>query len=111
MLETSDALDSNRTNRIGQSPLHITAHKGFVKLTQKLLEKGSSPDLQTVIKASEEDQDYRQTPLHLAILSKQIDVIQVFLNHEKKPNLNMKNSSGTFFSLGKETLTVMLIKV
>ena len=50
--------DVNLTNRIGESPLHLSAIKGFSRLAAKLIEQGSNPNLQTVFQSSPHP-DYR----------------------------------------------------
>ena len=91
--------DVNITNRLGESPLHWAAFKGLAKLTQSLLVKGSDPNLQTVFKSTDQEEGYyRQTPLHTAIVYRQLEVIDVLLSREaswrQTIDLDVKNSEG-----------------
>jgi ankyrin repeat protein len=105
--------DVNIANRVGETPLHLAALKGFEGLTKALLESGSNPNLQTVFKSEAHknlyngDENYRQTPLHLAIKTRQKNVIHALVsgkddrneddtvnNKRIEPNFNIKNSSG-----------------
>ena len=52
--------DVNLTNRVGESPLHLAALKGFSRLGATLIEHGSNPNLQTVFQSSPLP-DYRYT--------------------------------------------------
>ena len=94
--------DANLTNRIGESPLHLAAMKGFASLVENLLDHGADPNVQTVSK-SEKGQndldDFRQTALHLAIICRQSNVITTLIEDNPfgeriKPDFNLKNSAG-----------------
>ena len=93
------SVDVNMTNRMGESALHKAASKGFSTLVAALLDEGSNPNLQTVFKQNEFE-DYRQTPLHLAISARKTSVVNELLERKDhrniKPDYNIKNSSGKF---------------
>ena len=91
LMET-DKVDVNATNKIGESPLHLSAQQGFHRLAQTLIQKGSNPNLQTVFKSTGEEY-FRQTPLHTAITCGNNQVIDVILEAEDI-DLDMKNSAG-----------------
>ncbi|XP_067130283.1 rabankyrin-5 [Centruroides vittatus] len=102
----------NMTNNKGESPLHVACSQGLSNLVSILLQKGANPNLQTsapnplAMLAEEEDGKiitYLQTPLHLAILSKQERAIEAIIEHKGYtqhasdvslivPNFNIKNS-------------------
>ena len=90
-------LDVNLTNRMGESALHKAAQNGYTNVVEALLDKNADPNVQTVFKVNEFE-DFRQTPLHLAIVEKQISVINELLARKEsrnvKPDYNIKNSSG-----------------
>lgn len=99
--------DVNRTNRVGESPLHTAAIKGCSELVNLLLDQGSNPNLQTLFKSSLTDcEEFRQTPLHLAIGCRQKEVIDALLDDDAsnnnpfgeskrvRPDFNIKNSAG-----------------
>ena len=71
----------NSTNRLGESPLHLAAYKGFDSLVENLLNHGADPNVQTVFKSNvaTNSEDFRQTPLHLAISYRQYDVITTLI--------------------------------
>ena len=76
----------------GETPLHTAAHKGLSKLTAALLEKGANPNAQTsapiVSSLSDGDESlYKQTPLHLAIMAREKDVVNVFLDFKGRCEL------------------------
>ena len=70
--------DINLKNRTGESPLHLAAMKGFSVLVENLLDHGADPNIQTVFKSNvaQNTEDFRQTPLHLAIMYRQYNVIR-----------------------------------
>ena len=89
----------NLTNRMGETALHRAAYYGLANVVKALLDQEANPNLQTVFKINEFESDFRQTPLHLAIAEKQIQVIQELLERKDnhiKPDYNIKNSSGNF---------------
>ena len=71
----------NSTNRLGESPLHLAAYKGFDSLVENLLNHGADPNVQTVFKSNvaQNSEDFRQTPLHLAISYRQSNVITTLI--------------------------------
>ena len=82
--------DLDRTNHKGQTALHLAALNGLPAFTKTLLECGAIPNVQTIM--TDGDEVFRQTPLHVAIENKQIEVIEMLLEGTKT-NLNMKDSS------------------
>ena len=92
-------LDVNLTNRMGETALHKAAQNGYTNVVEALLDKDADPNVQTVFKVNEFE-DFRQTPLHLAIVEKQISVINELLARKEsrnvKPDYNIKNSSGKY---------------
>ncbi|XP_063628854.1 rabankyrin-5 [Cydia splendana] len=102
--------DLNHTNEAGLTALHAACANGLARLTASLLEHGARPNLQTSY-GEQEDTVYRQTPLHLAVLSNHETAVLAILEHKKLiekgdmpatdrsnvsllPNLNLKNSEG-----------------
>ena len=80
----------------------MAAQRGFPTLTRLLLSKGSNPNLQTLFKTDDSDL-FRQTPLHLAILAGQSEVIEALLTDGKPTiDLDVKNSEGKKISFWSE---------
>ena len=80
---------------MGETALHRAAYYGLANVVKALLDQEANPNLQTVFKINEFESDFRQTPLHLAIAEKQIQVIQELLERKDnhiKPDYNIKNS-------------------
>lgn len=72
-----------------ETALHVACEKGLVHLVQVLLSNGANPNTQTsaqlnTLTLDDEEQIpvTKQTPLHLAILSKREDIVDVFLQHK-----------------------------
>lgn len=102
----------NTANHKNETALHVACEKGLVHLVQVLLSNGANPNTQTsaqlnTLTLDDEEQlpVTKQTPLHLAILSKREDIVDVFLQHKAKyansndslmivPNFNLKDSQG-----------------
>lgn len=107
----------NSCNNRGETPLHLAAYHGLTVLVDTLLKKGANCNMMTSNSLSlpnggdsaadpfqdEEDYAYNQTPLHLAILGRNADVIDIIVKYRPIsrdnlsasaviPNLNLKNS-------------------
>ena len=85
----------NQTNTKGETPLHIAAALGLNTLTQSLLKAGANCNLTTLPKSLNESgvqEVYNQTPLHLAVLNKQEEVIKTILNYKASEARNLASS-------------------
>ncbi|KAF4516889.1 hypothetical protein B566_EDAN011234 [Ephemera danica] len=87
--------DVLRSNKRGESPLHVACAQGLAELVRILLESGASPGLQTLPGSDPTAGAYRQTPLHLAIHHRKDAAIDAVLAYKGKGlDLNAKNSEG-----------------
>ena len=69
----------------GETPLHTACRAGLIKLSQTLLEKGANPNAQTTSPIDEdEEQVYKQTPLHIGICHKHEGIVRVYLDYKGK---------------------------
>ncbi|KAL5017224.1 hypothetical protein ScPMuIL_006813 [Solemya velum] len=107
----------NVSNNKGETPLHIACEGGLGNLVKSLLDRRANPNTQTLGPSSHalgqtdfglEDDTLpvaRQTPLHLALLHKHSDIVELFLEHKVAvgqssdntkviPNFNLKDSEG-----------------
>ncbi|CAB3379555.1 Hypothetical predicted protein [Cloeon dipterum] len=92
--------DVLRTNKRGETALHVACENGLAELVMKLLHAGANVNLQT-LPSTGGLSEHRQTPLHLAIQNGCDAVIDAILAHKadvkdagKTADLNLKNSSG-----------------
>ncbi|XP_076107100.1 rabankyrin-5-like isoform X1 [Mytilus galloprovincialis] len=105
----------NLTNNKGETGLHLACEKGLLKLTEILLDKGANPNSQTLKPSHSATEQLtfdgelppvsQQTPLHLALVHRHSDIVEIFLQHKVKaahsedgikilPNFNLKDSDG-----------------
>ena len=78
----------------GETALHLACEKGLLKLTEILLDKGANPNSQTLKPSLSVTQQMtfdgelppvsQQTPLHLALVHRHSDVVEIFLQHKSK---------------------------
>ncbi|XP_059490603.1 rabankyrin-5 [Neocloeon triangulifer] len=92
--------DALRTNKRGETALHVACENDLAELAKTLLYSGALPNLQT-LPSADDPSDHRQTPLHLAIKNGCDAVVDIILAHKndvkessKTADLNLKNSSG-----------------
>jgi ankyrin repeat protein len=57
----------------------VAAACGLVRLSRQLLQQSANPNIQTSAPYSDGISVYKQTPLHLAVFYKHVDVINAFL--------------------------------
>lgn len=105
----------NHVNKAGLTPLHVAASQGLSNLTRALLEKGASPNMQSVVADL-------KSPLHYAVEANGAEVIKAFIEHvqsgddtAEKIDFNLKNAFGDSpfslaLSLGYNDLVPLLIK-
>ncbi|XP_021369516.1 rabankyrin-5-like isoform X1 [Mizuhopecten yessoensis] len=102
----------NLSNSKGENPLHLACQKGLSNLVQVLLSKGGNPNGQTrkstmsdLMLGQDEAPATLQTPLHLALVNKYSEIVEIFLQHKVEaahsednvlilPNFNLKDSDG-----------------
>ncbi|XP_061389135.1 rabankyrin-5 [Musca vetustissima] len=94
-----DHANLNHINRLGLTTLHIAAERNLRKLTEKLLDAGASPNIQSSVPDL-------KSPLHVAVEHSSTDVIEAFVDFSLKcresgdnkaceiPNFNIKNANG-----------------
>lgn len=97
-----DHANLNHINSLGFTSLHIAAEKNLKKLSEKLLNAGASPNIQSSISDL-------KSPLHVAVESNAADVIETFVKYANMfkennvngkgenceiPNFNIKNANG-----------------
>ena len=77
----------------GETALHLACHKGLSKLVEVLLKKGANPNTQTestsLMGANQDGQGEgtpvtRQTPLHLALVNRFSEIVEIFLQYKSK---------------------------
>lgn len=112
--------DLNRANTNGETALHVAAKEGLSQLAKAMLDSNSiDANVQTIM--NEDTDIFRESALHLAIVNKQVEVINVILAAVKskasnqKPNLNLKNSKeqtpiGLALSSGLHEVAVQLLQ-
>jgi len=74
----------------GETALHLACEKGLSRLVEVLLEKGANPNAQTykptltnsLVMKGETTAVMLQTPLHLALVNKYSDIVEIFLQHK-----------------------------
>lgn len=105
----------NHVNKAGLTPLHVAASQGLSNLTRALLEKGASPNMQSVVADL-------KSPLHYAVEANSAEVIKAFIEHvqsaddtAEKVDFNLKNAFGDSpfslaLSMGYNELVPLLIK-
>ncbi|XP_058978821.1 rabankyrin-5 [Musca domestica] len=119
----ADHANLNHINRLGLTTMHISAEKNLKKLTEKLLETGASPNIQTSVAEL-------KSPLHVAVEHNSTEFIEAYVefslkyngNEESKfsdvcemPNFNLKNVNGDSplslsLLLNRRELVPLLIK-
>lgn len=78
----------------GETGLHLACEKGLLKLTEILLDKGANPNSQTLKPSHSATEQLtfdgelppvsQQTPLHLALVHRHSDIVEIFLQHKGK---------------------------
>ena len=114
--------DLNVVNDKGETALHLAARGGKVKLVEKLLQLGANPNFQTILHG-EESELFLESPLHVAIMSKETEVTNVLIDwknetqrrEEMKTNFDLKNSLNQTplslaLSLGLQDISNSLIR-
>lgn len=71
----------------GYAALSFAVYKGRSALVNRLLESGARTDIPVLVSHPEKKQTYLPRPLHLAVLSGDLEMVKALL--EKKPNLNV----------------------
>ncbi|HLK57781.1 MAG TPA: ankyrin repeat domain-containing protein [Chthonomonadaceae bacterium] len=76
----------------GDTPLHLAAGSGVIRLVQILLDYGADANSMTYPRYSDTPSpDYNLTPLHVACNAKSLDIIQLLLNHHADINVRRGN--------------------
>ncbi|KAI5724272.1 hypothetical protein M8J77_000586 [Diaphorina citri] len=79
----------------GFTVLHLAAQYGLVRLVSKLIECGANLNVQTTLSPfSSEQERYKLTALHCAVLGSQPAVVEILLQHKDKVDVNLLDSNG-----------------